>query len=137
VYVARNPKDTVVSYYHFHKMLKVITYSGTIDDFVDSFIDGKCIYSPWWNHVLEAWKQKDNENVFFVKYEDMKKDIKSVIREVSKFLGKSLSEKEIDQIAEYTQFDKMKNNPMSNYSWWKESGFKDGQTDFLRKGKFL
>ncbi|XP_050392736.1 sulfotransferase 1B1 [Patella vulgata] len=133
VYVARNAKDTVVSFYHFFKMLKLINYSGNLNDFVDGFLDDKIIYSPWSKHVLEAWKIKDEENILFIKYEDMKKDISSVIQQLSLFLNRPLTDQQIKLIVECTKFDAMKNNPASNYSWMKGWGIKDDK-EFLRKG---
>ena len=41
IYVARNPKDVAVSYYHFVKMLTFTKYKGEFVDFYNSFIEGK------------------------------------------------------------------------------------------------
>ena len=40
VYVARNPKDVIVSYYHHHRMMPEIHgYLGTLEQFAQNFID--------------------------------------------------------------------------------------------------
>ncbi len=39
VYVARNPKDVIVSYYFHHKLIKVHGYTGTLDEFAEFFIN--------------------------------------------------------------------------------------------------
>ena len=40
VYVARNPKDVIVSYYHHHRMLqKVHGFEGTLEQFANHFIE--------------------------------------------------------------------------------------------------
>jgi len=39
VYVARNPKDVAVSYYHFVKNIPLFGYEGDFEQFVDLFID--------------------------------------------------------------------------------------------------
>lgn len=41
VYVARNAKDVVVSYYHFYRMAKVHPEPGTWDSFLEKFMDGE------------------------------------------------------------------------------------------------
>ena len=45
-------------------------------------------YGPFIPHILEAWKQKDNENLFFTTYEDMKKDLRKVSSDLVRLLGK-------------------------------------------------
>lgn len=40
IYVARNPKDIVVSFYHFHKMAKFLPEPSSFEDFLMQFLDG-------------------------------------------------------------------------------------------------
>lgn len=46
IYVARNPKDAIVSFFYFHKLVKLCHFTGDMEDFVDYFIDSKrrCFY---------------------------------------------------------------------------------------------
>lgn len=39
VYVARNPKDVIVSYYFHHKLIKLHGYIGTLEEFAQFFMD--------------------------------------------------------------------------------------------------
>ena len=56
--------------------------------FANSARNNDVSYSPFIPHILEAWKQKDNENLFFTTYEDMKKDLRKVSSDLVCFLGK-------------------------------------------------
>ncbi|KAJ8314737.1 hypothetical protein KUTeg_006887 [Tegillarca granosa] len=55
-------------------------------------------------------------------------DVHSVIKKIADFLGKSLSGNDVCKIAEHCQFNKMKNNEMVNFSWWKELGLIDAKS---------
>ena len=43
VYVARNPKDTIVSFYHHHKLIKGHGFRGTVEQFAQYFMDDEGI----------------------------------------------------------------------------------------------
>ena len=41
IYVARNPKDVLVSSFFFHQMATFLDDPGTFDEFVDTFLAGQ------------------------------------------------------------------------------------------------
>ena len=41
IYVARNPKDVSVSYYHYVRMLAEVHFNGNYQSFFDKFINDK------------------------------------------------------------------------------------------------
>ncbi|KAL3882635.1 hypothetical protein ACJMK2_028959 [Sinanodonta woodiana] len=137
IYVCRNPKDIVVSYYYFTRMMKPITrFQGSFDDFFKLFMQDKVPYSPWWKHVLEFWQKKDEENVLFLKYEDLKKDLEGSIRRIAEFLDKPLSDLDVKKIAYHCQFENMKKNDSTNFSWGTKLGILDlTESQFMRKGE--
>ncbi|XP_014679064.1 PREDICTED: sulfotransferase 1C4-like [Priapulus caudatus] len=140
VYVSRNPKDTAVSFYHFTKGFD-LSPMGMHNDFANStfpefykyYMQGKCNYGEYWQHQVDFWKHRHWENILFVKYEDMKKDLKGEVRRVTNFLGKNLSEEKIDKIVEATTFSSMKRNNTVNNTAMKASRTQDA-TPFMRKG---
>lgn len=140
VYIARNPKDTAVSYYHFMKMLGYFAYSGTLEDFVDLFVNDTgsdhVMYHTYVKHALEYWKRRNEGTVLFLTYEGMQKDFIGGIRKVAQFLGKTLTDEQVDQIAAHCSFESMSKNPMTNYSQGGACVRVEGsETCFMRKGK--
>lgn len=47
IYMARNPKDLVVSYYQFHRSLRTMSYRGTFQEFCRRFMNDKRKCQPW------------------------------------------------------------------------------------------
>lgn len=41
IYVARNPKDALVSFFYFHKLVKLCNYTGEMEQFADYFMNNK------------------------------------------------------------------------------------------------
>jgi len=113
IYVARNPRD-VVSSWHNHWCL-FEEYSGDLSSFLDAFIDDSGpTYNPFFYNVLGYWNIRDQSNLLFITYEEMKKDLKAVIRKVCEFLGKTLTETQMDTLLAHLQFDAMKKNAAVN-----------------------
>ena len=130
VYVARNPKDTAVSFYHMALDSPILSYKGTLEQFLDLFIDGLNLFGPYFYHLLSGWKLRDHPNVKFLWFEDMKKDQKTAIQSLCAFLEHQLSEDQIDKLEDYINFDNMKKNsnatPVAGIQM---------PGEFLRKGK--
>ena len=115
IYVARNPKDVVVSYYHHHKLTKSVDPDLEFSDFVKFFMKELLVEDPYMAHVKEAVAMKNNKNVKFLWYEDMKKDLPAAIKDVANFINKDLNEAQIAELADYLDVKNMKKNPAVNH----------------------
>ncbi|KAA8579911.1 hypothetical protein FQN60_005446 [Etheostoma spectabile] len=86
IYMARNPKDLVVSYYQFHRSLRTMSYRGTFQEFCRRFMHDKLGYGSWFEHVQEFWEHRNDSNVLFLKYEDMYKDLGTLVENLARSL---------------------------------------------------
>ncbi|XP_014678796.1 PREDICTED: sulfotransferase 1A1-like [Priapulus caudatus] len=135
VYVSRNSKDNFVSFYFFAKMLKSQKVENlSLKQWGMLFLGDKVSYGPYWKHNLSYWDVREEANILFIKYEDMKKDPNASIRKIAEYLGKELTEDQVDLIAEATSFKKMKTNPKANYDWLPENDVPETHK-FMRKGQ--
>ncbi|XP_075686969.1 sulfotransferase 1C2-like isoform X2 [Rhinoderma darwinii] len=134
IYVARNPKDVLVSYYHFHRMAIVHPDPGTFEEYLQKFIEGKISYGSWGDHVKDWWKIRQQRNILYLFYEDMLEDPKCEIRKVMKFLGTDLSEDVLEKIHQSTTFKAMKENHMANYRTIPSTVMDHTISPFMRKG---
>ncbi|XP_028290078.1 cytosolic sulfotransferase 3-like isoform X1 [Gouania willdenowi] len=134
IYVARNPKDTVVSYFHFERMAMNLPEPGDWSSYVQRFMQGKVVFGSWYEHVNNWWQKKDTyTKLHYMFYEDLVEDTGREIDKLCSFLGLSPSVEEKRTISGGVQFDKMKINKMTNYSTFKDMDF--NISPFMRKGK--
>ncbi|XP_053173573.1 cytosolic sulfotransferase 3-like [Scomber japonicus] len=134
VYVARNAKDNLVSYFHFDRMNMVQPEPGDWSNFFQKFMEGKMVFGSWYDHVNGWWKKKQTyPNIHYMFFEDMVEDTGREIDKLCCFLGLSPSAEEKNRIAGGVQFDNMKKNSMVNYSTL--GVMHQNISPFLRKGK--
>lgn len=134
IYVARNPKDSMVSYYHFQRMNKGLPDPGTWEEYFESFLAGKVCWGSWYDHVKGWWEAKDQYRILYLLYEDMKKNPKHEIQKLAEFIGNNLDDEVLDKIVYHTSFDVMKLNPMANYSSVPTEFMDHSISPFMRKG---
>ena len=132
IYITRNPKDVAVSFY-FHNKRNPFHPDNDWDTFWKKFVTGEVDYGNYFDHLLSWWPHRDDENVLFIKYEDMKKDLPAAVSQVASFIGADVSSDVIAKIADVTSFDEMKSDNTANYSWT-DPHTRSGSTDFLRRG---
>ncbi|XP_069100105.1 sulfotransferase 1C4-like isoform X2 [Pleurodeles waltl] len=116
IYVARNPKDNVVSYFYFDQMNKMQPEPGPWEEYLQKFMDGNLSWGSWYEHVRGYWDAKKKHRILYTFYEDMKRDPTGEIQKVMEFLEVDLAPDVLQKIVHYTSFKAMKENPMANYS---------------------
>ncbi|XP_074642992.1 sulfotransferase 1C4-like [Tubulanus polymorphus] len=135
IYVMRNPKDALVSYYYFYcSCASFGQFPGTWSDFFELFLMDKLCYGNILDHYVGWWAMRDNPNILLLKYEDILKDHAGQIRHIGKFLGYDLSDDTVETIRNFTTFKKMSKNPMTNYTSIPED-IDTSIVPFMRKGQ--
>ncbi|KAL0359066.1 UNVERIFIED_CONTAM: Cytosolic sulfotransferase 5 [Sesamum angustifolium] len=113
VYIARNPKDTLISMWHFfNSIFRPNQEPFPLEKAVDCFCDGVYQYGPFFEHVVEYWQesQKRPDKILFLKYEELKTDPKAQISKIGEFLGRPFgSEAEVEEVVERCCLERLKN----------------------------
>ncbi|XP_051884098.1 sulfotransferase family 5A, member 1 [Pristis pectinata] len=134
IYVARNPKDVVVSFYYFHKMANFLPEPGTFGEFLEKFITGEVNYGSWFEHIKE-WESHRNEfNFLFITYEELMKDLRKSVIRLCNFLEHPLLPEAVDTIVRHCTFANMKENKMINYTLIPNEIMNHERGKFMRKG---
>ncbi|XP_065767378.1 LOW QUALITY PROTEIN: amine sulfotransferase-like [Muntiacus reevesi] len=136
IYIYRNPKDVLTSFFHFSNLVIKLEASSSIGHFMEKFLDGKVIGSLWFDHIRGWYEHRHDFNILFMMYEEMKKDLRSSVLKISSFLEKELSEEDLDAVVNQATFQNMKLDPQANYDsiLKNEVGTRTNEGHFLRKG---
>ncbi|XP_051274299.1 sulfotransferase 6B1 [Dicentrarchus labrax] len=113
--IFRNPKDTLVSYYHFSNNNPVLP-GESWESFYSNFISGEVSWGSYFDHALAWEKRMDDPSVMVVTYEELKQDLTESIRQITTFFGFSLTEAQVQQIAEGSTFNAMKKNSANSHA---------------------
>ncbi|KAL3341063.1 hypothetical protein AABB24_025562, partial [Solanum stoloniferum] len=140
VYLCRNPRDTFISMWHFSNNLRLDHKdTNSIEEMFDLFCKGVSIYGPFWDHVLDYWKQSiENPNkVLFLIYEEMKEKPKIQLKRLAEFLECQFSIEEencgvVDEILKMCSFENLSNLKV-NTNEKLPTG--EGNITFFRKGE--
>ncbi|XP_055548843.1 luciferin sulfotransferase [Wyeomyia smithii] len=136
IYIARNPADVVVSYYHLNKLYRTQGYTGDFATFYDYFENNLTAWSPYWTHLKQGWNARHLPNVLFMFYENMKADLPGTVRKVAQFLDTPLSDADVASLTEHLSVESFKKNPSLNGQELIKVGILNPSAQgFIRKGQ--
>jgi len=95
IFVARNPKDVVVSFFYHTVGFPFYEFKeGKFDDYFELFINGQVDFGDYFKMVPEWWEQsKKKKNIHFVLYENLKTNFEEEILKIADFLDNGIKVK--------------------------------------------
>jgi sulfotransferase len=136
VYVARNPFDCAVSFYH-HTRGFVRHYDfadGTWEAFFECFLRGAVDFGDYFDNLLSWWATRSLPNVLFLTYEAMLTDPQEAALTLARFIGGAAERAAADQavlarVVAHSSFDNMR----VNQKRWSSERPAD-MPEFVRRG---
>jgi hypothetical protein len=90
------------------------------------------MYGSYFGHVLPWWQASQKaDNILFLKYEDMKRDLAAVIRQITNFIDVPLNQTLLERVLAGSNFGAMKTNKKTNFNWVQQQ---EGIPKHYRKG---
>ncbi|KAG1686117.1 Sulfotransferase 1C4 [Nymphon striatum] len=135
IYVTRNPFDCCVSFYNHTKGFLSYQYDGPFSEYFNYFLEGKVDGGDYFRHVLSWYGHKDDKNVLFMIYEDMKKNPEKAVTKIGQFMGGDYANKVqnrefVEKVVSLSNFNFMKK--LSEETW--DNSNKRSDFSFFRKG---
>lgn len=137
IHIIRDPKDVVISYFHFFQMLFKLP-DHDLDLFVDHFIRGSGIYGDYFDCIKSWWNRKDDSNVLILFYEEMLVEPEKHVMKIASFLSDESTNydevlksnpKIVERIVGATSFNSMKESHLKGLNQGNR-----GFEKFFRKG---
>ncbi|KAM4607426.1 sulfotransferase 6B1 [Polymixia lowei] len=125
--IFRNPKDTLVSFYHFSNNNLILPSGQSWENFFSHFMTGDVPWGSYFEHALAWEKRIDDPNVMIVTYEELKQDLSEGIRQISRFFGFSLTEAQVQNISEESTFSAMKESYVNTHGSMGNVIFRKGE----------
>ncbi|XP_068855446.1 sulfotransferase 2B1-like [Aphelocoma coerulescens] len=134
IYTVRDPKDVLVSLFHFARIFRPYKDPGSLEEFMEKFLEGDVPFGSWFQHVRGWLQLRGRENFFWISYEELQQDLRGSVQRLCAFLGRRLSAAALDAVVANASFAAMSHNPMSNFSRSPQFILDRRRGPFLRKG---
>lgn len=110
IYIVRDPRDVVVSQYHYHRKIKKIEDDSPIEKFVGRFLAGEtCPHGSWGQNVITWLATSEGDPRFLMlRYEDMVADTPRELRKIVSLLRLNTSSEQIAQAVERSSAGRMR-----------------------------
>eukprot|EP00035_Acanthoeca_spectabilis_P023521 m.449728 g.449728 ORF g.449728 m.449728 type:complete len:302 (-) comp19867_c0_seq1:169-1074(-) len=151
IYIARDGRDVAWSMYNHHASANKFWYEalndtpGRVGPPIEKPVDSVVQYYrewiekdgfpwwPFWDNVRSWWAIRDQPNVYFLHFNNLKTDMPGEMRKLAEFLGIEVDESKWEDMVTHCTFDYMKANatpsvPLGGAFW------DGGAGAFIHKG---
>jgi len=135
---SRDPRDCCISFYH-HVMDMTdearqrvgFDRLHTLDEVFETWLD----YAAWYRNVQSWWPHFNDDNVLWLRFEDMKTSLEDAVDRIIDFLDWPVTSEQRNRVLEYSSFDWMKahTDKFTRQVKSEKPSFKPG--GFIRKGE--
>lgn len=110
MYIVRDPRDVVLSQYHYHRKCNKIEDGYSMEKFVDRFVAGDTCPHGSWGENVGTWltARQNHPRFLLLKYDDMTADPHREMSRVSSFLGLNADAARIATAVERSSAERMR-----------------------------
>jgi hypothetical protein len=137
IYIVRDPRDVVVSQYHFHRKRRIIDDKYSIERFVTRFVAGETSPYGSWGENAASWLCTRYGCPYFLllRYEDMLEDTTREIARAAAFLNLKITPERLAQVVERSSADQMRKLEKDQAMLWSSTKETRQDVPFVREAR--
>ena len=122
VYIVRDPRDVVLSYYDFQRKYRQIRDDYPIENYVKDFVHGRLISADWgtWAENVASWvsTRKRSDRFLLLRFEDMLERTRAELERLARFLGISATPDMLEKAINNSSAERMRELEKQQQDQW-------------------
>ncbi|MGO9948149.1 MAG: sulfotransferase domain-containing protein [Steroidobacteraceae bacterium] len=106
--MVRDPKDVIVSGYHFIRSLLLGPLMPTVRHWVELSLSGELPSGSWARHLDSYWRMRNEPNVLFLTYEDLSANPDGAVQQIARFMNVDLEPGQLEAVTRAVTFEEMR-----------------------------
>ena len=133
IFCCRNARDQAVSYYHHERLFAAHGLLTQFPQYARQISrPGLQPFGDYWAMLSSGWARREQPNLLFLWYEDIKADQPAVIRKIAQLAGVKLTQQQVEDIDRTLEFSHYQKVSTANQAG---PGWLVGRGQFVRKGE--
>ena len=136
LYIVRDPRDVVLSYYDFSRKYRQIDDSYPLDAYVGDFVNGRLTSADWgtWGENVASWisTRSGRPEFLLLRYEDMQRDTASELARAARFLGIDPAPERLAAAIDRSSADRMRGMEKTQGDQWVATKNRRSDIPFVR-----
>ena len=112
IYIVRDPRDVVLSYYDFERKYGNVEDGFELDTYVSNFVAGRLTSSDWgtWGENVGSWlaARENRPSFLLLLYEDLKRQTEIELHKVAHFFGIKADPEQLRKAVERSSAERMR-----------------------------
>lgn len=139
LYVVRDPRDVVLSYYNFSRKYRHITDDYPLESYASDFVHARLSSASWgtWGENVGSWlaARLGKPDFLLVRYEDLKADANIEIAKIAQFFGVRCSSERIEKALQQSSVEQMRKMEKTQAKDWVATKNKRADVPFVGPGE--
>jgi hypothetical protein len=139
IYIVRDPRDVVLSYYDFQRKYRQIEDGYPLERYVHNFVFGDIGSADWgtWVENVSTWvySRGRDKKFLLLRYEDMMRDTVSELTRIAHFLEIEADSARLQRAVELSSADRMRQLEKQEQDQWVATKTRRKDIPFVRVAK--